>query len=268
MAIDYFPRLAAVADNDRNVGIRVNRQSEIVALVIAPLVMALIIIAPLVIRILLTREFLDSRPSSVWSVVNRLERAFDAPIDSLEVWYARLDAPARESYYGTVLRETIDGRVRLQPGKPAPGFSVTLPDGGVMNSEQFRGKYLLIYHWGFCPGSIQLEGEATDLYNRFSEHLEVLGITESLQAIRDAAQGTPPDEELFGITLKPVYESMAVHRWIDIESGTGENSRIGELYAFAGFPFFVLISPDGKIVSRGFYETFYETQTVLEEQYD
>ncbi len=182
----------------------------------------------------------------------------------IEAHYTRLDDTARAGYFGSLLRETIDEMVRLLPGQPAPEFSATLPDGTVMTPDDFRGKYLLIYNWGFCPGSIQLEKEATDLYNSFSDRLNVLGITDNLEVIRNAARTTPPDDELFGMKLKPAFESMVAHPWMDVESGTGENGRIGELYAFGGMPYFVLISPDGKIISRGFHETFYETKKIFE----
>ena len=215
----------------------------------------------------LESEFLRSYPSSPWSLVGRLQRALYTPIDTLEAYYATLDTQARESYFGTVLREEIDNLTRLLPGQPAPAFLVTLPDGRVMNSEQFRGKYLMIYHWGFCPGSIQREKDATELYNRFKEHFEVLGITESLEAFKVAARTTPDDAEYFGINLKTTYESMTAHPWIDVEDGTGENHRISKLYAFAGFPFFVLVSPDGNILSRGSHGTFFETRKILEAQY-
>ncbi len=177
-------------------------------------------------------EFLRRNPASEWSIVYRLERSSNTPLDTLETHYARLDATAHAGYFGSLLGKTIDERRRLQPGQPAPGFRATLPDGTAMDIEDFRGKYLLIYHWGFCPGSIQLEKEATDLYNRFSDKLVVLGITQSLEAIRSAAQKASPDDEFFGVKLKPAFESMAAHPWMDVESGTGENGRIGELYAF------------------------------------
>ncbi len=214
----------------------------------------------------LKRKFLRENPSSVWSMVQRLESAPYTPVDTLETYYTRLDAPASESRFGMELRKMIDALARLRPGEPAPGFSVTLPDGTVMNSDDFRGKYLLIYHWGFCPGSIQLEKEVTDFYNRFKEHIEILGITDSLEEIREAARTTENGATMFGVDLKGAYESMAAHPWIDAED-VGDNKKIGESYIFAGYPFFVLVSPDGKIVSRGFHETFFEAKKIIEAQH-
>lgn len=57
MSMDYFPRLTAAIHNDPEMYRIVNRQSEIVALIATPLLIALIPGAPLVIRLLLTAKF-------------------------------------------------------------------------------------------------------------------------------------------------------------------------------------------------------------------
>lgn len=62
MSLDFFPRLSAVASNNIQVCELVNRQSEIVVLVIAPVVSLVILFSPLLIQILLTYEFLPLIP--------------------------------------------------------------------------------------------------------------------------------------------------------------------------------------------------------------
>lgn len=57
MSIDYFPRLAAIHTNNKEVMGLVNQQSEVMLLIITPILIALILTAPLVINILLTKEF-------------------------------------------------------------------------------------------------------------------------------------------------------------------------------------------------------------------
>ncbi len=90
-------------------------------------------------------KFLNRNPSSEWSIVYRLERSSDMPLDTLEAHYASIDTTARAGHFGSLLRKTIDEMRRLLPGQPAPGFRATLPDGTVIDAEDFRGKYLLIY---------------------------------------------------------------------------------------------------------------------------
>lgn len=62
MAMDYLPRLSAAADDDSKMCGVVNRQIEVVGLLIAPIVSAVIFLAPLVIEILQTEAFLVAVP--------------------------------------------------------------------------------------------------------------------------------------------------------------------------------------------------------------
>lgn len=66
LALDYFPRLSAVSDDASKLREVVNRQAEIVILVVAPLVLALLFSAPLVIRLLLADNFLQITPLMRW----------------------------------------------------------------------------------------------------------------------------------------------------------------------------------------------------------
>ncbi len=62
MAMDYLPRLSAVAGDNRRMCEVVNRQMEVVGLLICPVVCAVIFLAPWVIRLLQTSEFLAATP--------------------------------------------------------------------------------------------------------------------------------------------------------------------------------------------------------------
>ncbi len=66
MAMDYFPRLAAVSDDPAAVRRCVNRQGEMVMLIAAPIIVALLVTAPLVVRLLLSREFGPAVPVVRW----------------------------------------------------------------------------------------------------------------------------------------------------------------------------------------------------------
>lgn len=80
MAVDYFPRLASASGNRAAMRRTVNRQSEIVALIIAPIVTLLILTAPLVIRILLTEEFAGVAPLMRWMGLGVLIKALSYPM--------------------------------------------------------------------------------------------------------------------------------------------------------------------------------------------
>ena len=80
MAMDYFPRLTKAAnDNDLMHGI-VNRQSEIVSLIIAPAACLLILTAPLVIQVLFTHKFDPILPLMRWMGLGITLRALIVPM--------------------------------------------------------------------------------------------------------------------------------------------------------------------------------------------
>ena len=80
MAMDYFPRLTKAAnDNDLMHGI-VNRQSEIVSLIIAPAACLLILTAPLVIQVLFTHKFDPILPLMRWMGLGITLRALTMPM--------------------------------------------------------------------------------------------------------------------------------------------------------------------------------------------
>ncbi|MEN6618401.1 MAG: oligosaccharide flippase family protein [Rikenellaceae bacterium] len=58
MAIDYYPRLSAISDDNNKVREMVNQQGEVTLLIATPILLLLIIAAPLVIQILLSKEFI------------------------------------------------------------------------------------------------------------------------------------------------------------------------------------------------------------------
>ncbi len=66
MAMDYFPRLAAVSEDPAAVRRSVNRQGEMVILIAAPIIVALLATAPLVVRLLLSAEFAAAVPVVRW----------------------------------------------------------------------------------------------------------------------------------------------------------------------------------------------------------
>lgn len=66
LALDYFPRLSAVGSDTVKMREVVNRQTEIVILIMTPLVLLLMATAPVVIRVLLTDSFLQTVPLMRW----------------------------------------------------------------------------------------------------------------------------------------------------------------------------------------------------------
>ena len=80
MAMDYYPRLSKVSTNNLEMKVVVNRQTEIVSMLIAPAMCALIISAPLLIRVLLSTKFLEIIPLMRWMGLGILIKALSFPM--------------------------------------------------------------------------------------------------------------------------------------------------------------------------------------------
>lgn len=80
MAMDYFPRLSKVADDNGKMTLIVNRQSEIISWLITPAMSLLILSAPLIIRVLLAESFHSIIPLMRWMGLGMLIRAFSFPM--------------------------------------------------------------------------------------------------------------------------------------------------------------------------------------------
>jgi len=80
MALDYFPRLTAIASDNDGMREVVNRQSEIVSYIVTPLAMLLVITSPIVIRILLTSEYLVITDLMRWMALGIMLKALSFPM--------------------------------------------------------------------------------------------------------------------------------------------------------------------------------------------
>lgn len=80
MSLDFFPRLAAVASDNAKIREIVNRQTEVVATIMAPIVTLLVLTAPLVIELLLSKEFASIEPLMRWMGLGVLLRGIVYPM--------------------------------------------------------------------------------------------------------------------------------------------------------------------------------------------
>ena len=61
---------------------------------------------------------------------------------------------------------------------------------------------------------------------------------------------------------------MLEHGWteVEVETDCPENKALLESYKCSGWPFFVLIGPDGTIRARGFSEAFFAARGILDKE--
>lgn len=80
MAMDYFPRLSALADDNASMIQAVNRQTEMITWVLLPLSMILVVAAPLVIQLLFSSKFESAIPLLRLMSVGILLKALSYPM--------------------------------------------------------------------------------------------------------------------------------------------------------------------------------------------
>lgn len=80
MSLDYFPRLTGVAHDNVRMAEVVNRQEEVVAMLVAPIAIMVIMASPLIIRVLLASEFMAISPLVRWMAVGVVLKAMAFPM--------------------------------------------------------------------------------------------------------------------------------------------------------------------------------------------
>ncbi len=80
LSLDFFPSLAMVARSDARLNLAINRQTELVALIAAPLAVAIILGAPMIIRLLLDATFLSAVGVMRWLALGALIKALAYPL--------------------------------------------------------------------------------------------------------------------------------------------------------------------------------------------
>ena len=211
----------------------------------------------------LKAEFMEKDPSSALNIVEMLQQVTYTPLEELESYYAKLNEDARKSYYGIFLRQEIDNIAMLAPGNDAPDFFLNTMDGRQISLDDYSGYYVIIYHYGLCPGSLMIDKEVILLNNKNKDKVRVIGFTEDVNSLRLLFDVVSPTEKLMGIDVKSALEGMISHPWTDIER-KDDNIQLSIDYAIVGYPFFVIISPDRKILARGFQEAFYKAKEIIE----
>ena len=143
--------------------------------------------------------------------------------------YGGFVAQKAEQYASYKAKEAA--KARLEPGMPAPNFSLKDLDGKEVTLEQFRGKYVVLDFWGmWCSWCIKGIPEMKSYYEKYKDQMEIVGIS-----CRDSE--------------KAWRAGVAKHElpWVNVFNGNGK--EIVNEYAIEGYPTKAIIDPQGNIVT-------------------
>ena len=82
---------------------------------------------------------------------------------------AQFTPEVQNSYFGQILDKQLLVLKNIEVGFAPAKFTVTDKDGRKVSLSDYKGKYVLIYHWGLCPGTFWVNPKITDLYQKYHE---------------------------------------------------------------------------------------------------
>lgn len=211
----------------------------------------------------LMRSYYESPDGEELALINILQRVNSSPYEKNKAAFDKLSESSKQSRHGRIAARELEKIDRLAIGKQAPSFILTRSDSTKISSGDYHGKYLLIYHWGMCPGSMQADPSVTALFNRTDRSgVMILGVTSGRKAVEELYKNISSDAIIYEMNAKERLHSMLNHPYEDFDLNIPGND-LYKLFAMGGLPYFVLISPDGKIIARGYHEALAEAEKEL-----
>ena len=181
----------------------------------------------------------------------------DATYETLGERVSRFMPEVRESHFGRVLDAQLKVLERIAVGHKLPDFTLTDRDGKAVSLSGYRGKYVLLYHWGLCPYTFLVDPVVRKLYGQYHDRgFEVLGLMayDVDPLIDEERKHTEP------------FKSLLAHPWRTVRADAESNRFIKDELYLAGVPILMLIGPDGTTLVRGYADVAGEIEKGLAER--
>lgn len=165
----------------------------------------------------------------------------EMPLEELELVFGQFDAKVRESEFAREVRENVELRRRVEPGRPAHEFTLAQRDSSLVSLSDFRGKVVVLDFWAsWCKPCRASFSWVREFYEEYREKgVEIIGV--SIDANKASWEKALDEEKL---------------PWLQVidETLKGGNYRVGELYHVLAVPMFVVVDKEGMIVVRAHME--------------
>lgn len=158
------------------------------------------------------------------------------PNDKLEKMYSFFNEKSSNIEHKGKIEELYTAFQKLKKGELSPTFDYENHAGGTIKTEDLAGKYVYVDVWatwcGPCIGEIPSLKKVEKQYH--GKNIEFVSISIDNKPDHDKWKKMVDDKELGGLQL------MADNAW---------QSKFVKDYKITGIPRFILIDPEGKIVS-------------------
>ncbi|MCA9017996.1 MAG: TlpA family protein disulfide reductase, partial [Planctomycetaceae bacterium] len=123
-------------------------------------------------------------------------------------------------------------KAELEIGKPAPAFTMKSLDGNEISLETCKGKVTLLYFWATsCGPCVASMPQTKKTYEALSKYPD-------FEMISLSCDDNEPLLKTFLLKHKPTWPQVRI----------GKKSQIAADFGVSGFPSYVLIGRDGKIL--------------------
>ena len=177
----------------------------------------------------------------------------------LEQRIAEYSPEIQSSYPGSVMKDHLAVLRNTETGATPRNFTLIDKDGNSHSLTDYRGHCLMLLNWGMCPGTFWANPRIVPLYEKYhGKGFDILGLTDT-DWKKTKYYGS--DEY-----LTEQIDSLAAHKWPTVYKENPANAYIDDELYLPGVPFAILISPEGKVIARGFYNEIEDTLKATLEQ--
>ena len=161
-------------------------------------------------------------------------------LEQVEQVFGQFDVKVQQSKWGKAIRESIELRQRIEPGRLAPEFTLARRDSSLVSLADYRGKVVVLDFWAsWCRPCRASFPWVREFYEEYREKgVEIIGV--SIDENKASWEKALDEERL------PWPQVID-----EIEKG---RSRVGGLYHVLAVPMFVVVDKEGKIVVRAHME--------------
>lgn len=188
------------------------------------------------------KKYIAETPQSVYSAA-LLTGMLRDDMKEIEPLFDAFTANVKASKYGKQIADKFVSIKAIQPGQPAPDFSLTDIDGKNMKLSDFRGKWVLLDFWGsWCIWCRRGNPSLVELYEKYGgKDFEIIGL-----AARDKEDAWK----------KAIVDDHLTWKHANLEMNEG-GSDLPAKYNVASYPTKILVDPEGNIsvISVGYHET-------------
>lgn len=143
-----------------------------------------------------------------------------------------LTKKSKESFFGNILGEMVDGWMTTTPGLQFPNIVDKNLNGKTFQLTDLRGKYVLLDFWGsWCSPCLSEIGKLKSLYENSKDKIEIVGI-----ACNDDIN-----------RLKETVSSNNIN-WEQIFEGQTGEKKYSVRFGIRNYPTKILLDTEGKIL--------------------